>query len=637
MRVTRVRIKNFRSIKDLDLPLAGTTVLIGPNNAGKTAILEAIRIALTRRWGQRGTGFTEYDFHLDSDESDPKQAPPIQIEIELSEKESGEWGEELHDELNDIVQLDAHSGRATIIMRVTCSWDTVSEAYIPKWEFLGTTRVPLTGRGARLVNMSRFFEFIPAFYLDALRDAGDEFTARSQFWGKLLRSVNVPSKLSTRAETIFKRLNRRFLEADPKMGRITANLRGVKDIAIEDEPGDVAIRVVPFKTWDLLSRSQVILKNATNHPWLPLSQHGRGVQSLSVIFIFHAFVAELLTELYRSDSEAFLALEEPETHLHPQAARTLWRHVKALPGQKLVTTHSPYFVQHVPFRDLRLIRTGTDGTTFSSLPEAFECIVPAIPTLPPYIATRGDHLAFDAGSGRLSVKGQLQEAHYRDLLTLYAAHADRASVHADLRALKNASAKFVSDEVLKDLEEYARRIRGEIFFAKRWLLVEGQSDYVLAHAIGDALGYSLDANGVAVIDCVNNGNPQSFAVLARALDIPWCAVFDNDDAGRGYITSIQARSFDAAEVGRRCGVHASGELEDQLVAQGNEVLMRDVAAEIGVRDSATCTTADLLSGVKARKVECAVAIAKRLDENPALVDSMPEAFVNRIRAFGELA
>ena len=75
-----------------------------------------------------------------------------------------------------------------------------------------------------------------------------------------------------------------------------------------------------------------------------------------MIFLFQAFVEHLVRELYEQDSEPVLALEEPETHLHPQAARTLWTHVRALPGQKIVTTHSPYFVQHVPFRDLRLVR-----------------------------------------------------------------------------------------------------------------------------------------------------------------------------------------------------------------------------------------------------------------------------------------
>jgi putative ATP-dependent endonuclease of the OLD family len=104
---------------------------------------------------------------------------------------------------------------------------------------------------------------------------------------------------------------------------------------------------------------------------LPLQRHGQGVQSLSVIFLFQAFVEHLLKELYEPESSAVLLLEEPETHLHPQAARTLWAHVSTLPGQKIITTHSRYFVQHVPFRDLRLIRLGDNGTETFWLPPSF--------------------------------------------------------------------------------------------------------------------------------------------------------------------------------------------------------------------------------------------------------------------------
>lgn len=631
MKITRLKVENFRSIKALDMPLSSTTVLIGQNNAGKTAILEALRIALTRRWGQRGTGFTEYDIHLESDGSDPKLAPPIKIEIELSEQTAGEWDQELHDELADIVQIDPTSGAATIILRVTCAWDSVSESYNPKWEFLGSTRVPLTGKGARLVNMSRFFEFIPVFYLDALRDASDEFAARSQFWGRLLRSINIPTKLSQRAEKIFDVLNRRFLAADPMVGRVSDTLKGVREIATDDEPGDVAIRVVPFRTWDLVSRSQVILKNSSSHPWLPLGQHGRGVQSLSVIFVFHAFVSELLKGLYRQGSEAFLELEEPETHLHPQAARSLWRHVKDLPGQKLVTTHSPYFVQHVPFRDLRLVRVDAGGTTFSSLPDKFETNIPFIAPLSAFAASRAGAVSYDAGTGRISVHGKLEENDYRALVALYGTHADKADIIARLKDLKQRSEKYVSDAVLANLQEWARRIRGEIFFARRWLLVEGQSEYLLAHAIGDALGYSLDANGVAVVDCQNNGNPPSFAMLARGLDIPWCAVFDNDSEGRKFKDSIKGCGFEQAEVDERCRLHAAGDLEQQMAAGMGEAMVREVAAEIGVSSAATCPYADLISAVKKRKVEFSVALSRRLEADATLVEKMPPELVAAIR------
>jgi putative ATP-dependent endonuclease of OLD family len=633
VKVTRLKIENFRSIKDLDFPLSSTTVLIGQNNAGKTAILEALRIALTRRWGQRGTGFTEYDIRLETDESDPKLAPPVKIEIELSEQAAGEWPQEIHDELADVVQVDPTSGNATIILRVTCSWDTVSESYSPKWEFLGSTRAPLTGKGARIVNMSRFFEFIPTFYLDALRDASDEFSARSQFWGKLLRSINIPGPLSRRAEKIFDALNRKFLAADPKVGRVSNVLKGVGDIATDDEPGDVSIRVVPFKTWDLISKSQVILKNSSSHPWLPIGQHGRGVQSLSVIFVFHAFVAELLKELYRPGSQAFLELEEPETHLHPQAARSLWRHVKDLPGQKLVTTHSPYFVQHVPFRDLRLIRVGKAGTTFSSLPERFATQIPIVPPLLAFIATRTESLSYDAGSGRFAVRGRLEETDYRQLLTIYAGHAEAPAVISRLKSLKAASEKYVSDNVLDDLQEWAKRIRGEIFFARRWLLVEGQCEYLLAHAIGEAVGYSLDANGVAVIDCQNNGSAKAFAQLARGLDIPWCAVFDNDQQGRASLNAISACGFSQEEVQARCKLHANGDLEQQILAGLGEALVRQIAEEIGIANLSALSVIEVIAAIqKKRKVAFAVALVNRIRMDVTIVDKMPHELVASIRA-----
>ena len=54
MRIKRILIENFRCINHLDVELGDTTVFIGPNNVGKTAILDAVRIVLTRRWGQRG-------------------------------------------------------------------------------------------------------------------------------------------------------------------------------------------------------------------------------------------------------------------------------------------------------------------------------------------------------------------------------------------------------------------------------------------------------------------------------------------------------------------------------------------------------------------------------------------------------
>ena len=381
MKVNRLTIENFRSIKHLDIELGNTTVFIGPNNAGKTAILDALRIALTRRWGQRGTGFTEYDVHLASETDDPKTSPGVSIEIRTEEAIAGEWSDALQQDLDQIVQTDPLTGKSFVTLKVNCSWNTADACFQPTWAFLNAARAPLVGGSARRTNLERFWQYLPVFYLGALRDVDDEFSARSQFWGRLLKAMEIPTALETRVQRVLDLVNKRLLQADPRLANIANTLSGATRVAARDRDGSVDLRLVPLKSWDLLSKAEIILRNEPDWPWLPLQRHGQGVQSLSVIFLFQAFVEHLLAELYEEDSAPVLALEEPETHLHPQAARTLWAHVKELPGQKLITTHSPYFVQHVPFRDLRLVRLTGNGTEVKSLPPNFSTRVHMWPHL----------------------------------------------------------------------------------------------------------------------------------------------------------------------------------------------------------------------------------------------------------------
>ncbi|MBG0796645.1 AAA family ATPase [Methylocystis sp. L43] len=630
MQLKRLKIANFRSIRQADIDLGPVTILIGTNNAGKSAILEAIRIALTRRWGQRGTGFTEYDVHLCDGRPDPKVGDPVVIEVELQEEAANEWPEDLHGELEDIIQLDPMSGRASIIMRVSCSWDAAEESFVPRWEFLNVDRNPLAGRGARAVNLQEFFQFLPVFYLEALRDVADEFSSRSQFWGKLLRTVQIPEPLEQKSKRIFDLLNRRLLGADPLLANLATGLSHISRVAAADVPGEADLRLLPLNTWDILSKAEVIYQTEGDKPWLPLARHGQGVQSLSIMFLFKAFVELILKDLYRPESSAVLALEEPETHLHPQAARSLWRHISELPGQKIVTTHSPYFLQHVPFRDIRVVRVGKDGTTVGSLPRQFRAPVPYIPQLDAIVAASAGLITYDRGLNELVLSGSLPQKQYRQLLVAYGDRPDRQAIHAALRKAFDTSQEFISDAELEQLETFARRIRGEIFFACRWLLVEGPSDYHLVHGIAKGLGYDLDEHGVSVIDFQNNGSPEIFAVLARALGYPWLAVVDGDAAGLDYIARIAARSFSADEIARRTYSLPAGHLEQQLVADGLQPELKAILISFGNAAAASFDDATLIATLENDKIGYAAVLAKQCAENPVLAQRMSAPFRNAI-------
>ena len=163
MRITSLTIQNFRSIKSLKLELGKTTVFIGPNNAGKTAILDAIRIALTRRWGQRGTGFTEYDVHLATENDDPKTSPGVAIELRAEEETAGEWPDGMQQALDDIAQTDVVTGKSSITLNVQCAWSEPDRCFLPSWRFLNAARKPLIGGSAKRVNLERFWQYLPVF------------------------------------------------------------------------------------------------------------------------------------------------------------------------------------------------------------------------------------------------------------------------------------------------------------------------------------------------------------------------------------------------------------------------------------------------------------------------------------------
>jgi len=247
MKITRARIRNFRCIKELDLDLDDTTVFVGPNNEGKTAVLDALRLVLTRRWGQRGTGFNEYDIYLSSPNDDAKMSPGATVEIECKETFAGEWPQSLQNDLTNVIQIDPQLNLSSITLRVNYRWSANDGQFEPVWEFLNTARQPLPGMSARRTNLEPFWQYLPVFYLGPLRAVDDEFSSRSQFWGRLLKAMKIPPNLETRIGNILGVLNSKLLKADPRLGQVAQTLAGITQVAVRDQPGEVDLRMMPMR------------------------------------------------------------------------------------------------------------------------------------------------------------------------------------------------------------------------------------------------------------------------------------------------------------------------------------------------------------------------------------------------------
>jgi putative ATP-dependent endonuclease of OLD family len=546
MYIRRLAVENFRSIRSLDVALSPTSVIIGENNAGKTAILDAVKIALGRRWGRSGhTGFTEYDFPLSHERGAPR--PDIRIRIWLSETDPHEWPQPLVDDLTDIIRTDPRTGVGSICMEVTCSFESVTKSVDPVWQFLNEDDEPYAGAGARNQNLSRFFDYVPCFSMEAMRDASIEFGGRSRFWGSLLRTIDVGEEKAAELEARFGELNDQLLGADPKLEAIKATLRSISAVIASGAAGDVDVRAIPVNLWEIISKAEVVVQGRTNDPWLPVGKHGHGVQSLAIIFLFRAFVENALASSLFEETEAVLTLEEPEAHLHPQACRSLWDSISALPGQKLVTTHSPFFVQNVPFKDIVILRRDENGPRAISIPHQCTASVPHNAELSAALARAPDALRWDPSAAAVVCTKTITEGQYQDLLRCYT-DDDRHGHHAALKAMRDQSRRFVTDEEISKLESWAKRIRGEIFFSSKWLLCEGQAEYAVLGAVAEKLGCPLDSHGISVIDYQNNGSPGAFAALARALDYPWVMICDGDQGGDNHIAQLRSHHFTEDEI-----------------------------------------------------------------------------------------
>lgn len=81
MKFREVKIKNFRCLVDVTIPIGDTTVLVGENNSGKTAFLNALRIALPRSLAGRGSPFDEYDYYMSKVGDSPQTSEGIVIEL----------------------------------------------------------------------------------------------------------------------------------------------------------------------------------------------------------------------------------------------------------------------------------------------------------------------------------------------------------------------------------------------------------------------------------------------------------------------------------------------------------------------------------------------------------------------------
>lgn len=367
MKLIEVKIENFRGIRSLHITLDGLTVLIGENNTGKSTVLEAIRLVLTRGFGtRRFSQFAEYDFHLKDATATPQTAEPISIILHFAEEQENEWPDPLIQQIDDVVQLGT-DGLNHIWLQMKGSYQTDSGAFETKWVFLNSTGSELALKNSTSLNLIP--RFVPLFFLSALRDASQEFGQRGQFWSSFLKSIQLPDDQREKVEEMLHEINTSLIGANEGLTEVTKKIADAGRLVPLDSADPVVLEAIPTRIFDMVGKIQVHLKSSRGAK-LPLHRHGEGTQSLAVLMLFQAFVGVNLAESFSPESTPILALEEPETHLHPSAVRSLGSFLETMTGQLLVSSHSGDLVSRVPIMSLRRLYKKNGETIIGKIEDA---------------------------------------------------------------------------------------------------------------------------------------------------------------------------------------------------------------------------------------------------------------------------
>ncbi|MGE3424947.1 MAG: ATP-dependent endonuclease [Dehalococcoidia bacterium] len=79
---------------------------------------------------------------------------------------------------------------------------------------------------------------------------------------------------------------------------------------------------------------------------------------------------------------------------------------------------------------------------------------------------------------------------------------------------------------------HIRHARGELLFARCWLLGEGETEVTLFQEIARHLGIDLERAGVRCVSYRLGASIELFLKVAKDLGIRWCALTDNDQQGQ---------------------------------------------------------------------------------------------------------
>jgi putative ATP-dependent endonuclease of OLD family len=455
MRICRIAIENYANFDSIDFATDESLVIVGENKAGKSNLLRALRLVLdpTLPDRERQLGLEHFWDGL----GDEKLGHEVKVEVELTDFED-------NDNLLAVLGGFLVTTKSPMVARLTYLYRPRAElkskepASLADYEFL-----VFGGRDEASVFTAAQRREMPMDYLFALRDAeGDLLNWRRSPLRPIIEELTANLDDTARME-LQKLVNEASagLAARPEVAAAAQKVsKRLKGMVGDEHAVSLALGLAPTNA-DVLLRSLRLL----------IDGGARGIGDASLGTANLLFLTLKALELERTvetgdRSHTFLAIEEPEAHLHPHVQRLVYRHYLGADGDApknvttILTTHSPHIASVAPLRSIVLLREDPD---------------------------------------------------------------DKATV------ITSAAKVDLTKGDEDDLQRYIDVTRGELFFARGIIFVEGDAERFLIPAYAYSMGVDLDAFGVTICSIAGtNFLPYVKLVGPDALGIPFIILTDRD-------------------------------------------------------------------------------------------------------------
>ncbi len=400
MKFTNVRIKNYKALRDVSLPLSGFVCLTGENNAGKSSALQALSLFISPS-KLEGHHFFNPEEHIE-----------ITATMgEISAADLGRFNEEPRKRIQELIK----DGALVLTRRFSSDGDTQLGCYtlLPKDARFDKEAVDALLKGKtkgdiRTALLSAFpdkgeemptsfssqkqakdlianwgnalpeaekemkFRSLPTgadfsiapllpddIYIPAVKDLKDDVSMKQgSSFGKVLGILmeKIEEKLAEEAglfEKLQKKLSR--IHGSPEDGRLP-EIRDIESMLqgfVRDSFAsvNVEIDIPPPEIKTILSTAKIFVDDGVRGP---IEFKGDGLRRAVVFAVLRTYVAlvarnqaEVTAGSATSTSRGYILLfEEPEIFLHPDAQRLLFEALRVFSEnhQVFVTTHSPLFL-----------------------------------------------------------------------------------------------------------------------------------------------------------------------------------------------------------------------------------------------------------------------------------------------------